>query len=60
MGLDGQTPPEMDDAFLATVTQRYVELYEKVTGKTFQGDSTADPHGRIAKAVEAWLSQHKG
>ncbi len=60
MGLDGQTPPEMDDAFLATVTQRYVELYEKVTGKTFNGDSTADPHGRIAEAVEAWLSQHKG
>ena len=59
MGLDGQTPPEMDDAFLATVTQRYVELYEKVTGKTFQGDSTADPHGRIAEAVEAWISQHK-
>ena len=60
MGLDGQTPPEMNDAFLATVTQRYVELYEKVTGKTFQGDSTADPHGRIAEAVEAWLSQRKG
>ena len=60
MGLDGQTPPEMDNAFLATVTQRYVELYEKVTGKTFQGDSTADPHGRIAEAVEAWLSQRKG
>ncbi|HCC63921.1 MAG TPA: phosphoribosylaminoimidazolesuccinocarboxamide synthase, partial [Flavobacteriales bacterium] len=56
---DGQTPPEMDDAFLATVTQRYVELYEKVTGKTFQGDSTADPHGRIAESVEAWLSQRK-
>ena len=60
MGLDGQTPPEMDDAFLGTVTQRYVELYEKVTGKTFQGDAAADPHGRISEAVEAWLSQHKG
>ena len=60
MGLDGQTPPEMDDAFLGTVTQRYVELYEKVTGKTFQGDAAADPHGRISEAVEAWLSEHKG
>ena len=60
MGLDGQTPPEMDDAFLATVTQRYVELYEKVTGKTFHGNAAVDPHGRIAEAVEAWLSQHQG
>ena len=60
MGLEGQTPPEMDDAFLATVTQRYVELYEKVTGKTFQGDAAADPHGRISEAVEAWLAQHQG
>ena len=50
----------MDDAFLATVTQRYVELHEKVTGKDFKGDSTADPHGRISEAVEGWLSQHKG
>jgi phosphoribosylaminoimidazole-succinocarboxamide synthase len=60
MGLEGQTPPPMDDAFLATVTQRYVELYEKVTGKPFLGDSALDPHGRISQAVEAWLSQHKG
>ena len=60
MGLEGQTPPEMDDAFLATVTQRYVELYEKVTGKTFHGNAAVDPHGRIAVAVEAWLSQHQG
>ncbi len=60
MGLEGQTPPDMDDAFLNTVTQRYVELYERVTGRPFQGDSAEDPHGRISEAVEAWLSQHKG
>ncbi|MCH1588155.1 MAG: phosphoribosylaminoimidazolesuccinocarboxamide synthase [Flavobacteriales bacterium] len=58
MGLDGQTPPVMDDAFLATVTQRYVELYEKITGRAFEGDHDPDPLDRVKKAVEAWLAQH--
>ena len=59
MGKDGQTPPHMDDAFLDTVTKRYVELYEKVTGKTFEGDAQEDPLARVETAVEAWLAQHR-
>ena len=59
MGKDGQTPPHMDDAFLDTVTKRYVELYEKVTGKTFEGDAQQDPLARVETAVEAWLTQHR-
>lgn len=58
MGQDGQTPPPMDDAFLATVTQRYVELYERVTGKTFEGNTDPDPLARVERAVEAWLAEH--
>ena len=58
MGKDGQTPPHMDDAFLDTVTKRYVELYEKVTGKMFEGDAQEDPLARVESAVEAWLAQH--
>ena len=58
MGKDGQTPPHMDDAFLSTVTKRYVELYEKVTGKAFEGDAQEDPLARVEAAVEAWLAQH--
>ena len=56
MGKDGQEPPHMDDAFLGTVTSRYVELFEKVTGKPFEGDDHADPHARVAEAVESWLA----
>ena len=56
MGKDGQEPPHMDDAFLGTVTSRYVELYEKVTGKPFEGDDHADPHARVTEAVESWLA----
>ena len=48
----------MDDAFLDTVTKRYVELYEKVTGKMFEGDAQEDPLARVESAVEAWLAQH--
>lgn len=59
MGKDGQTPPHMDDAFLDTVTTRYVELFEKVTGKPFQGDAQDDPLARVEAAVEAWLAQHR-
>lgn len=34
-GLEGQTMPEMPDDFVQTVSQRYIELYEHVTGQTF-------------------------
>tara|TARA_R110001592_G_scaffold359340_2_gene665595 strand:- start:20460 stop:21371 length:912 start_codon:yes stop_codon:yes gene_type:complete len=35
-GLDGQTVPEMTDEFVASVTQRYIELYETITGNSFK------------------------
>ncbi len=34
-GKQGQNMPEMPDEFVNSITDRYVELYEKVTGKTF-------------------------
>ena len=59
MGLEGQEPPHMDDEFLGTVTQRYVELYERITGMDFAGDEHSDPLSRVAAAVEAWLEQRR-
>jgi phosphoribosylaminoimidazole-succinocarboxamide synthase len=35
-GLEGQTVPEMTDEFVASVTQRYIELYETITGNSFK------------------------
>ncbi|MEO0470955.1 MAG: phosphoribosylaminoimidazolesuccinocarboxamide synthase [Bacteroidota bacterium] len=35
-GLDGQSMPEMPDDFLHQVTDRYIELYETVTGQNFE------------------------
>ena len=47
-GLEGQTMPSMPDDFVRSVTQRYTELYEMVTGKTFQPADTTDIQSRIA------------
>jgi len=40
-GKDGDIMPVMPDEFVATVTDRYIELYERITGNTFvKADST--------------------
>lgn len=54
-GLEGQTMPVMPDEFVATVTDRYIELYEKITGKTFVKSDTSDITDRIQKNVDAFL-----
>lgn len=35
MGKEGQTVPEMTDEWINTISHRYIDLYEKVTGQTF-------------------------
>ena len=35
MGKDGQTIPEMNDEKVKEISDRYIELYEKITGKVF-------------------------
>jgi phosphoribosylaminoimidazole-succinocarboxamide synthase len=36
MGKEGQVIPTMDDAWVQTISKRYIELFEKVIGKTFE------------------------
>jgi phosphoribosylaminoimidazole-succinocarboxamide synthase len=50
-GLEGQKMPEMPDAFLAEISTRYVELFEKITGKKFKSANDSDVLARIEKAV---------
>jgi phosphoribosylaminoimidazole-succinocarboxamide synthase len=57
-GLEGQTMPEMPDSFVQTVTDRYIELYEKITGKEFIKSDTSDIEARILKNVNDYLSTH--
>ena len=36
MGKEGQTVPEMSDAWIQTISNRYIELYEKIIGEKFE------------------------
>jgi phosphoribosylaminoimidazole-succinocarboxamide synthase len=55
-GLDGQTMPVMPDEFVEVVTDRYIELFEKITGEKFEKADTSDIQGRIEKNVTEFLS----
>ncbi len=58
MGLENQTMPNLTDAFVQTVSQRYIALYEKVTGMAFEGDTSDDPVADVNRAVELWISNN--
>jgi phosphoribosylaminoimidazole-succinocarboxamide synthase len=45
----------MDDAFVHSVTDRYVELFERITGSIFHPAPTEDINARIQKAVSEYL-----
>ncbi|MGZ5221582.1 MAG: phosphoribosylaminoimidazolesuccinocarboxamide synthase [Chitinophagaceae bacterium] len=53
MGKEGQTVPEMTDEWVNTISQRYIELYEKVIGKKFipQPLSEKETFDRIVSAL---------
>lgn len=54
-GLDGQTMPVMPDEFVEVVSERYIELYEKITGNTFEKSDTSNITERIQKNVDRYL-----
>ena len=56
-GLEGQQMPVMQYEFVQTVTERYIELYERITGKSFDPADTSNIEGRIAKNVAAFLKK---
>ncbi len=42
MGKEGQSVPEMTNEWIDTISKRYIELYEKITGSTFTPESLSD------------------
>ena len=54
-GLEGQRVPFMSDAYIETVSQRYIELYEQITGKTFEPAPVTDIQSRIKANVLSYL-----
>jgi len=54
-GLDGQTVPVMSDDYIETVSERYIELYENITGETFIKADVSDIQTRIETNVLNYL-----
>ena len=50
-GKDGQTVPEMTDEKVNSISERYIELFEQVTGMKFQKNNLDHPLERIEKAI---------
>lgn len=56
-GKEGQEIPFMPDDFVQTITDRYIELYEKITGKMFVKSDVDQIADRIHRNVESYLSK---
>ena len=55
-GKDGQVIPEMDEAFVLSVSERYIELYENITGDKFIKSDLSDIHRRIESNILSFLN----
>ena len=54
-GRTGEQVPEMTNAHVKTISERYIELYEHLLGKTFIPSDTTDIQERIYKNVSEYL-----
>ena len=52
-GYRGDGPvPEIPDEVRVEAAARYIEIYELITGRSFEPDTSPDPAGRVARAVQ--------
>ncbi len=56
-GLEGQTAPVFSDDFIETVSNRYIELFEKITGHAFVKQSYENISERVYNNINTALSQ---
>ncbi len=56
-GKAGQHVPEMTDAIVNSISERYIELYEHITGEPFVKEEHANLAERIEKNVADYLAQ---
>ncbi len=57
-GKDGQVVPEMTDEKVAEISNRYIELFESVTGQKFVVSDTNNVYDRIEKNVSEFLDKN--
>jgi len=54
-GEPGQQVPVMTDAFASEISERYIELYEKITREKFVREDVTDILARVEKNILSWL-----
>jgi len=57
-GQEGQKVPEMNEDFVNQVSERYIELFEKITGDKFQKAEASDVAARIEENVTNYIKQN--
>lgn len=57
-GKEGQTVPEMTDEITTGISDRYIELFEKITGDKFQKSNLENSEKAIFDAVNSWLQNN--
>lgn len=55
-GKDGQSVPAMDDALINSISERYIELYEQITGDQFVKNESNDVLSRIEKNINTGIN----
>jgi len=55
-GQDDQVIPDMDPAFIDSVSERYIELYEQITGDAFVKEDVTDILNRVEKNINKYLA----
>ncbi|MFN3137521.1 MAG: phosphoribosylaminoimidazolesuccinocarboxamide synthase [Allomuricauda sp.] len=56
-GLEGQSVPEMSDDYIESVSNRYIELYENITGEPFVKSDISNLQERILSNVMEYLEK---
>ena len=59
MGQEGQEVPFMSDEFINTVSERYIELYESITGDTFEKVDVSNVLDRVEKNINDFLATNQ-
>ena len=57
-GKDGQTVPVMDDEFVNLVSERYIELYENITGQKFERADVSNVIARVENNITKFLEAY--
>ena len=58
-GKEGQIVPDMPDAFANEASERYIELYEQITGEKFIPSDVQDVLSRMEKNISSFLYKNE-